>query len=188
MTPRLWVFAGPNGAGKSTIVDRYVAGRMPVVNPDNIARRLAADLPDAARLIQAGRAALRERTTLLAARRSFGIETTLTGRSELDLMRDAVAASYRVNLVYVGLRGVALSLGRVGERVRRGGHDVPRADLLRRFDRSLSHLGEAMALANHRVILIDNSTERRQLVLSQKAGRVGYRSINLPDWAAMVLR
>ena len=33
MTAQLWVFAGPNGAGKTTIVDRHVAGRIPVINP-----------------------------------------------------------------------------------------------------------------------------------------------------------
>lgn len=188
MTPHLWAFAGPNGAGKSTIVDRHVAGRIPVINPDNIARTLPSELSDAARLIQAGRTALCERRTLLAARQSFGIETTLTGRSELDLMRDAVTAGYRVSLVYVGLRDVALSLARVSERARRGGHDVPRADLLRRFDRSLAHLCEAMTLASHRVILIDNSTERRQLLLSRKSGRTSYQSSDPPNWAAAVLR
>ena len=38
MKPQLWVIAGPNGAGKSTLADRYLAGRIPLINPDNIAR------------------------------------------------------------------------------------------------------------------------------------------------------
>jgi predicted ABC-type ATPase len=32
--PQLWVVAGPNGAGKSTLVNKYLAGRVPLVNPD----------------------------------------------------------------------------------------------------------------------------------------------------------
>lgn len=187
MTPRLWVFAGPNGAGKSTIVDQFVGGRIPIVNPDNIALTLPPDLGDTARVLQAGRIAVRERATLLAARQTFGIETTLTGRSELDLMRAAAAAGYQVNLVYVGLRDVRHSVGRVSERVRRGGHDVPLPDLMRRFDRSVANLAVAMTIANHRVLLGDNSGRRRRLLLASKGGRVKYRSPTPPTWATSVV-
>ena len=187
MKPRLWVFAGPNGAGKSTIVDRYVGGKMPVINPDNIARTLAASPDTASRVIEAGRLALRERKARLAAKETFGIETTLTGRSELDLMRAAVEAGYQVNLVYVGLRDVQHSIARVSERARRGGHDVPMADLLRRFDRSMANLGAAAAIANHRLILLDNSGNRRWLLFTRIGKRTKYRSPNPAPWAATLL-
>lgn len=187
MTPRLWVFAGPNGAGKSTIVDRFVGGRIPIINPDNIALTLSPDLSDTTRVLQAGRIAVRERASLLAARQTFGIETTLTGRGELDLMRTAAAAGYQVNLVYIGLRDVRHSVGRVRERVSRGGHDVPMPDLMRRFARSIGNLQTAMKIANHRVLLGDNSGRRRRLLLSSKDGRVKYRSAKLPDWATSVM-
>lgn len=187
MTLRLWVFAGPNGAGKSTIVDRFVGGRIPIINPDNVARTLSPDLSDGARVIQGGRIAVRERSALFAARQTFGIETTLTGRSEVDLMRSAAAAGYQVSLVYIGLRDVRHSIGRVSERVRRGGHDVPLADLLRRFDRSVANLRTAMTIANHRVLLVDNSGQRRCLLFSSKAGRVKYRSPTAPTWATSVM-
>lgn len=187
MTPRLWVFAGPNGAGKSTIVDHFVGNRIPIINPDNIARTLAADLGDGARVIQSGRIAVRERAALLAAGRTFGIETTLTGRSEVDLMRAASAAGYQVNLIYIGLRDVRHSIGRVSERVRQGGHAVPMADLWRRFDRSIANLRTAMTIANHRVLLIDNSSQRRRLLFSSKAGRIKYRSPTPPVWAASAI-
>ena len=183
MKPRFWVFAGPNGAGKSTIVDQYVGGRIPIVNPDNIARMLSADLSRSARIAQAGRAAINERTRLLAARLSFGIETTLTGRSELDLMRTAVKAGYQVNFIYIGLRDLQHSIGRVEERVRNGGHDVPLADLLRRFDRSVANLRDAAAIANHRVTLLDNSGTRPRLILTMKDGRTKFRSSQFPCWA-----
>lgn len=187
MTPRLWVFAGPNGAGKSTIVDHYVDVPIPIINPDNIARTLPPELGDTARRLQSGKRAVEDRATLLASRRSFGIETTLTGNSELALMRSAVEAGYQVNLVYVGIRDVSHSIGRVRERVSRGGHDVPIDDIMRRFDRSLTNLAIAVQLANHRVLLIDNSGRRRRLILSSKAGRIKYRSPVPPRWAASVM-
>lgn len=181
------MFAGPNGAGKSTLVDRYVAERFEVINPDNIALTLPPDLGVAARALQAGRTAVRERAALLAAGRTFGIETTLTGRSELDLMRAAVAAGYQVNLIYVGLRNTKHSIIRVGERVRRGGHDVPLPDLMRRFDRSIANLAAAMTIANNRVLLMDNSARRRRLLLASKDGRVKYRSPAPPAWAMPIM-
>lgn len=38
--PQIWVVAGPNGAGKTTLTSRWVANRLPIVNPDEIAQRL----------------------------------------------------------------------------------------------------------------------------------------------------
>lgn len=184
--PQLWVFAGPNGAGKSTLVDRYVRGRTPVVNPDNIARSLPYSLDEASRSLRAGRLALRERSAYLAAQQDFAIETTLTGRSELELMRSAARRGFKINLVYIGLRDVQHSIARVRERVGRGGHDVPFVDLLRRFDRSLDHLPTAMTLAN-RTILIDNSGRRPQFILSREQGRVKFVASTRPAWVARVL-
>ena len=33
---QLWIVAGPNGAGKSTLANKYLARRLPVVNPNVI--------------------------------------------------------------------------------------------------------------------------------------------------------
>jgi ABC-type branched-subunit amino acid transport system ATPase component len=52
--------AGPNGAGKSTL-DRYMAGRLPVINPYNIARELDPGLGEGQRVLRAGRLAVAER-------------------------------------------------------------------------------------------------------------------------------
>ncbi|NIJ07614.1 putative ABC-type ATPase [Sphingomonas vulcanisoli] len=181
MTPQLWVFAGPNGAGKTTIVDRYVSGRIPVVNPDAIARSFPGVGSEAERLLRAGRIAVAERSRLLGERRTFAIETTLTGHSELDLMRSAKTAGFKVTLVYIGLQSVGHSIGRVRVRVEEGGHNVPLPDLLRRFGRSLANLTIAADLAD-RVILIDNSAKRRRFLLSRENGRVKYSAAQLPAW------
>src|SRR5262249_33294179 len=121
----VWVFAGPNGAGKSTLVRRALIGRIPVVNPDDLAAEIdLANRDTPVVQVAAGRKALAAREAHLEARRSFAIETTLTGRSELELMRRARDKGFRVNLVFIGLDDVALSATRVAQRVREGGHDV----------------------------------------------------------------
>lgn len=123
---QLWVIAGPNGAGKSTLISQRFQGRLPFVNPDDIARQLApTDFDNPRIVIQAGRQAVAERRAHLLARRSFAIETTLTGNSSLDLIHQAITSDYKINLVFIGLDDVALSMARVASRVLAGGHNVP---------------------------------------------------------------
>ena len=180
--PSLWVIAGPNGAGKSTLTARRVRGRLPVVDPDAIARRpVIAGNP-----LAAGRVAIRERAHLIAVRASFAIETTLTGLGEQEFVRAAKSAGYRVGLVYVGLPGVEHSILRVRERVRRGGHDVPLADLERRFDRSRLGAVAACALID-RLIVLQNDGRRMRLLLAAESGRIKYRTIAMPGWAEPLL-
>lgn len=186
MIPQLWVFSGPNGAGKSTLVDRYMAGRLLVINPDNIARDLDGHLSDGQRVLRAGRMAVADRENLLRAGVSFAIETTLTGKSEIELMRAAAAAGYKLNLVYIGLNDLALSIGRVISRVASGGHAVPMPDLVRRFSRSQANLPVAMGLAE-RVFIFDNSGTRRQLIFLREKGRVKFQAAELPTWFARLV-
>lgn len=182
--PSLWVFAGPNGAGKSTLVQRYKVGdRIPMVNPDDIALAIRAEhgTDQASAQTKAGRIAVAMRARLLAEGRSFGIETTLTGRKELQLMQAARNLGYKVNLVYVGLESAEDSNSRVMARVRRGGHDVPEQDIYRRFGRSLVNLPAAIHLSD-RVRVLDNSDEHRRLVLKIDKGRARAVSRTMPEW------
>lgn len=167
-------------------VERYGDTRVTVVNPDIYARDMLTALDDTARILAAGRLAVRAREALLEAGDSLLIETTLTGNSELAVMRAAATRGYKVNLVYVGLRNVLSSVARVSVRVAAGGHNVPIPDLHRRFDRSFGNLRTAMGLAD-RVILIDNSGMKRRLLYSAEAGRMKYLAADLPAWATAAL-
>lgn len=161
--PQLWVFAGPNGAGKSTLVDRKVQGRIPIVNPDNIARDLPRHPAGGLAELEAGKLAIKERTDRLRAGESFGFETTLSGQSELRAMRAASEAGYKVNLVFVGIPTAAVSAARVSGRVRDGGHDVSTVDTNCRYPKTMANLSVAMSIAD-RSLIVDNS-DRHRLVL-----------------------
>ena len=69
--------------------------------------------------------------------RSFSIETTLSGRSHIATTSEAQALGYRIELNYVGTGDVTINLERIRQRVAAGGHDVPEADVRRRYERSL---------------------------------------------------
>lgn len=47
---------------------------------------------------------------------------------------------YRLEIIYLKLADVRISIERVAARVRAGGHDVPERDIRRRFQRSWDNL------------------------------------------------
>ncbi len=181
MKPQLWVIAGPNGAGKSTLTGRYLTGRLPVVNPDNIAREQSGIGP-----VQAGKIAIQRQRQHLSARESFAWETTLSGNRELTLMREAKEAGYKVNLVFVGVHNARASTLRVAERVAAGGHDIPPADVERRFERSLRNLPKALEIAD-RAFIFDNSGKYYRLLLSRELNQLRHISKKLPCWIIQAL-
>jgi predicted ABC-type ATPase len=135
--PRCVVIAGPNGAGKTTFARRYLPEHADVVhfvNADLIASGLSPLKPELA-AIAAARLVLQEIDRLAAERMDFAFETTCSGVTYVRRLEAWKQAGYRVEIVYLRLRSAKLALRRIAARVRQGGHDVPRADVLRRFAR-----------------------------------------------------
>ncbi len=136
--PRCIVIAGPNGSGKTTFAREFLLRETDVihfVNADLIAGGLSPLRPELAAR-QAGRLVLRELSRLARARKNFAFESTLSGRSYLRLLNRWKSAGYRIEIVFLSLPSVHLALQRIAGRVRQGGHNVPRSDVIRRFDRS----------------------------------------------------
>jgi predicted ABC-type ATPase len=152
--PTCWIIAGPNGAGKTTFALEYlpqVAGCTHFINADLIAAGLSPLAPERD-LLAASRLFLREIEERIAAREEFAFETTLAGRTYLRLVERLRAEGWRVELIYLALPSVEMSKLRVVERVAHGGHNIPEADIERRFPRSMRHL---LSDFSHRV---DNCT------------------------------
>jgi predicted ABC-type ATPase len=85
-------------------------------------------------------------------------------------------------LIYIGLDNPNLNVKRVADRVELGGHDVPRADILRRYERSLANLSKAAKIID-RLILYDNSTNAgHQLIATVEGDRSIIYAQELPGW------
>ena len=174
--PQLWIVAGPNGSGKSTLVNRYMRASLEVVNPDDIARDQGVSP------IQAGKAALEQQNSFLASRKSFVLETTLSGKREIPFASRAKEQGYRIRVAFIAVRDPGVSMMRVAQRVAGGGHNVPPADVSRRFSRSVANLPDLVALAD-RAFIFDNSGKRRRLLLSMEKGNAKFVSKRIPSWA-----
>jgi predicted ABC-type ATPase len=70
-----------------------------------------------------------------AARLDFAFETTLSGLTYVRRLQTWKEAGYRIEMVYLRLRSAQLALRRISGRVKQGGRDVPRRDVVRRFSR-----------------------------------------------------
>jgi len=157
--PLCIVIAGPAGAGKTTFAREYLskdAAIVHFVNADLIASGLSPLRPEWAN-VAAGRLFLHELDRLAKMRASFAFESTLSGLSYVNRLKKWNAAGYRIEIVYLRLPSKSLALRRIASRVKQGGHNVPKADVIRRFDRSRMNFQNVYRLLADGWTVCDNS-------------------------------
>lgn len=193
------VLAGVNGAGKSSIGGAYLRAQgAEYFNPDEVARAARTASPglgqrDAnAFAWQEGK---RRLEAAIADRSAFTFETTLGGETITQLLVEAAALGAVVRIWFAGLESVELHLQRVAARVKKGGHDIPEADIRRRWVGSHANLIRLIPYVTD-LRVYDNSVERDpatgappepRLVLGIEAQRLTFppadRLGDTPQWA-----
>jgi predicted ABC-type ATPase len=141
-SPQVIIIAGPNGAGKTSSSPFLLRNNPSIsafVNADAIAAGLSAFRPETV-AIEAGRIMLRRIKDLSDQRESFAFETTLAARAYAPWLRQLRGTGYEFHLLFLWLRTAEVALGRVAERVRRGGHAIPEQEIRRRYQRGLTNL------------------------------------------------
>lgn len=168
--PTCWIIAGPNGAGKTTFALQYlpqIAQCRRFINADLIAAGLSPLAPER-QLLAASRLFLREIETSIRQQENFAFETTLSGRIYLKLIRRLRTQGWRVELIYLALPNPEISRQRVAERVRHGGHNIPLADIERRFPRSLTNLLDIFSSEVDFCQCLMNNNQTPELVFEQQ--------------------
>jgi predicted ABC-type ATPase len=94
----------------------------------------------------------------------FAFESTLSGRTCAVMLRDAQRAGYSVRICYLWLPNARFSLRRVRQPVLKGGHDVPAADVHRRFAPSLQNFFALYLPLADEALLFRAATPPPQLV------------------------
>lgn len=175
--PVLTVFAGPNGSGKSTLTQMLIERQVELgnyLNADDIAREMKGDLAEvSARAQQIVRDA---RMAALGAGRDHAFETVMSHPSHIDYMRGAAAAGFEVRLFFVATGDPSVNLGRVANRVRHGGHDVPTDKVIGRYRRCLENLPAAINAA-HLSQIFDNSSVKRPMRPLARINRANGRAL-----------
>jgi predicted ABC-type ATPase len=127
----------------------------------------------------------------------FTFETTLGGDTIVGILERAARAGCEVRVWFAGLASVELHLSRIERRVRAGGHDIPEADVRRRFRASRLNLIRLLPVLTE-LSLHDNSREadprggakpKPLLLMHVKNGRIVAAGDlrDTPEWAKPIV-
>ena len=164
MSKSLYIISGCNGAGKTTAsytVLPEILNCREFVNADEIAKGLSPFNPESV-AIEAGRLMLRRIEELLNRNESFSIETTLSTKSYINLVRKAQEKGYHV--IFFWLETSDLAVQRVAERVSKGGHNIPNDVILRRYKAGICNLFNIFMKEVDLWMIYDNSSTPRAFV------------------------
>lgn len=169
----LYIISGPNGAGKTTAsysVLPKILQCKEFVNADEIARGLSPFNPESV-AVEAGRLMLNRIRDLLSRNESFSIETTLATRSYFRLVENAHRQGYEVTLLFFWLKSPEQAMERVAERVSKGGHNIPKDIIVRRYYEGIDNLFKIYMPIVDTWVLVNNSETPRSIIASGGKGQ-----------------
>jgi predicted ABC-type ATPase len=167
--PDIFIIAGCNGAGKTTAAYNLlpdVFKTVEFVNADEIARGLSPFNPTGV-AFQAGRIMLERLEQLVEENQSFSFETTLSGLTYFEFLKKAKRKGYGITFFFVYLSNAELAQERVALRVSKGGHDIPKDVIERRYYKGLMNFSKYAAEANEWFVY-DNSGKNYELIASKE--------------------
>ena len=132
---RVVIIAGANGVGKTTFALQFLQEYgYEFLNADEIAKELSARNPTEKK-ISAGKIFFKRLREATAQGKSLLIESTLSGRYLQSYFEIWKAQDYQIEIVFIIVASPEVSIARIAERVKKGGHFVPDKDVRRRFVR-----------------------------------------------------
>ena len=176
------IIGGVNGAGKSSltgVLKEYINDLGVIVDPDKITAQHGGNA------MEGGKAAVSKLRECLANRIDFTEESTLAGGFACRMAREARAAGYTVRLYYVGLDSAEESVQRIENRVAHGGHNIPTADVQRRFSRRFADLSKLLPLCNEASFYDNNNGFR--LVAVYRNGEIVPTGTYRPKWLCSMM-
>jgi predicted ABC-type ATPase len=103
----------------------------------------------------------------------FGFETTLSGKSYVNLFKALKAQGYKLHLFFLWVPGPGLAVARIKDRVAEGGHNVPAQDVKRRFHRSISNFFNLYEPIVDSWIFFNNAGTAPILIAKRNNGQTG---------------
>lgn len=191
--PVLIIIAGPNGSGKTTITSRILhhewLENSVYINPDQVAQERFGDWNSTEAVRQAAEFCADCRERCLNDKQSMIFETVFSADDKLDFIRRAKQAGFFIRLFFVCTASPMINAARIAGRVMKGGHDVPIAKIISRYQKSIINCKIATAIAD-RVYLYDNSVdgqEARILLRFANGSIIKQYTTDIPQWAKMLM-
>src|SRR5215469_3856725 len=105
-------------------------------------------------------------------RRRFGFETTLSGRSYLNVIVASESDTTKLTVFFLWAATIEVTSSRIRERVLQGGHNIPEVDQYRRFGRSLENFLNHYRLLADAWTLFNNSGLEPFPIAEQAQGEI----------------
>lgn len=191
--PVLIIIAGPNGSGKTTVTSKILKHEWledsVYINPDQVAQDMFGDWnsPEAVRQAAVYCAEWRERC--LAEHKSMIFESVLSAPDKVDFVERAMSAGFFVRLFFVCTASPIINASRIAKRVIEGGHDVPIAKIVSRYNKSIANCARLSRVVD-RTYIYDNSVDNQdsRILFRFIDGKVAKRYIeDIPRWSQALL-
>jgi predicted ABC-type ATPase len=122
------------------------------------------------------------RHQLLKAKISFTFETVMSSKDKVEFLKKAQEAGYRTYLYFIATQDPTVNISRVHNRVRLGGHSVPKEKIVSRYYRSLKLLSKAVKYSS-RAYIFDNSSQEKLWIAQIDDGKsFEFKSEIVPSW------
>lgn len=151
-----------------------------VIDSDHIAMEINPQNPRLADL-EAGRKAVELFQFAIKNQISFSMESTLSGKSILNRMKQAKEKGFYLRLNYIGVDKVSINLERVKARVKAGGHFIDEQTIRQRFKISRENLITALSYCDE-VLIYDNSAEIPEVVFHIENKQITQITDNVIGW------
>jgi predicted ABC-type ATPase len=163
---KLFIIAGPNGAGKTTASMEYLKDELDCLeflNADNIALGLSPFRPENV-AIASGKIMLERMDELIKINEDFAIETTLSSKTLLFKIKNAIEMNYEIILLFYYLETPDLAIKRVANRVANGGHNIPEDVIIRRYHRGLENFFNIFISNCNFWLILNNSASKTSII------------------------
>ncbi len=165
----LLIVGGPNGAGKTTLAKEILEEKeYKYLSADDIACELNPADPLSVRL-KAGKEFFRRLEAYAKQEQKLLIESTLAGKTLSGIIKKfRNELGYKISIIFIFLDSKDICIERIEARVRKGGHPVPKDDIIRRFDRSFINFWLKYRMQCNRWYLYFNAEDNVQKVAHYK--------------------
>jgi len=122
------------------------------------------------------------RQKLIKQKISFTFETVMSSRDKVELLKIAQENGYRTYLYYIATQDPIINISRVKNRVKFGGHDVPKEKIINRYYKSLELLKEAIRYSNRAYIFDNSNIDKLWLAEITDSKDVELKNETIPFW------
>jgi len=127
------------------------------------------------------------RYKLLDTEYSFSFESVMSGSDKIEFLKIAKQKGFKIYLYFIATYDYEINIKRVENRVKLGGHNVPKDKIISRYYRSIDNLIKAIPYTNRCYIFDNSNTDKTFLCEITEAKDVEIKVDEIPEWFMNVL-